>query len=79
MSIKEVRESRSMTQSDVAKALGISRTTVAMWETGDSMPRADKLPELARLFGCRIDDLFINFSISQTMSDKTDFDQEVKG
>lgn len=58
MNIRTARESKNMTQSDLANALKLSRTTIAMWETGGSMPRADKLPDLARLLGCSIDDLF---------------------
>lgn len=58
MSIKICRERAELRQEDVANAMQIDRSTVAKWETGESMPRADKLPDLARLFGCSIDDLF---------------------
>ena len=57
MGIKEKREAKSMTQTEIAEKLNISRTTVSMWETGDSMPRADKLPALARILDCTIDEL----------------------
>ena len=33
-------------------------STVAMWESGENVPRADKLPDLARVLGCTVDDLF---------------------
>lgn len=58
MSIKTVRESKNLTQQYIANELGISRSSVAMWETGEAMPRAGKLPELARILGCTIDELF---------------------
>lgn len=58
MSIKTARESKNLTQQYIANELGISRTSVAMWEAGEAMPRADKLPELARILGCTIDELF---------------------
>lgn len=58
MTIKELRMSRNMTQSELATQIGVKRTTIAMWESGSSLPRTDKLPELARIFGCTIDDLF---------------------
>jgi transcriptional regulator with XRE-family HTH domain len=48
----------NLTQDELAERLKISRTTVTMWETGEAMPRADKLPELAKILGCTIDDLF---------------------
>ena len=58
MSIKTVRESKNLTQQYIADELGISRASVAMWETGEAMPRAGKLPELAKILGCTIDELF---------------------
>jgi len=58
LNLKEKRESLNLTQQDIAEKLNISRTTVSMWETGDSNPRTDKLPQLAELLGCSIDDLF---------------------
>lgn len=65
MNLKTLRESMRLTQDAVAERLGITRTTVSMWESGDTMPRADKLPQLAKLYDCTIDDLF------QTNDDQT--------
>lgn len=58
MKIKELRESLNLTQKEIARKLNVKRTAVSMWETGDALPRADKLPQLAEILGCRIDDLF---------------------
>ena len=58
MSIKSARESKRLTQKALAQLIGVSRTTVSMWESGEVYPRADKLPELARILGCSIDELF---------------------
>ena len=58
MKIKELRLSKNLTQEDLAKKLIVDRSAVAMWETGKAMPRADKLPELAKILGCTIDELF---------------------
>lgn len=56
--LKKLRMSKMLTQADLANELGVSRATVAMWETGGTKPRADMLPKLARVFGCTIDELF---------------------
>lgn len=58
MRLKEARLSAHLTQEEAAKALNVSRTTVTMWETGDVNPTADKLPAIAHLYGCTINDLF---------------------
>lgn len=52
------REAAGLTQGRVADLLGMERSGVAKWETGVALPRADKLPILAKLYGCTIDELF---------------------
>lgn len=47
-----------MSQQVLADALEVERSTVAKWETGKSSPTADKLPQLAKILNCTIDDLF---------------------
>lgn len=56
--IKQLRENANLTQQQLSENLNVDRSTVAKWETGEAMPRADKLPELAKIFGCSIDDLY---------------------
>ena len=58
MGIKDRRINAGLVQENVASALGVDRSTVAKWETGRAMPRAEKLPVLAKLFGCTIENLF---------------------
>lgn len=57
-SLKSLREQAKLTQEDIAYKLNIDRSTIAKWETGEAMPRADKLPQLAQILGCTIDELF---------------------
>lgn len=57
MSFKEARETKNLTQQDAATALGVKRSTVSMWETGQSLPRAEMLLKIAKLYGCSISDL----------------------
>ncbi|MBS6701488.1 MAG: helix-turn-helix transcriptional regulator [Clostridiales bacterium] len=56
--IKSLREKIHLTQENVASQLGVGRTAVSMWENGSSQPRADILPELAKVLQCKIDDLY---------------------
>ncbi len=45
------------TQNEVAKILGVAPSAVSKWERGISKPRADKLPAIAKLYGCSIEEL----------------------
>ena len=58
LSIKTKREQIGMTQAQFADALGVSRATVAMWESAHNYPRAEMLPNIANIFGCTIDELY---------------------
>jgi len=48
--IRTTREKNGLTQSVLAKKLGISRSAVNAWELGVSVPSAQYLVELSRLF-----------------------------
>ena len=58
MKIKELRERAGMTQTALAVAIGTTQACVAGWEAETSVPRTEKLPKLAEVFGCSIDELF---------------------
>lgn len=58
VNIFQLRKSKKMSQEDVAKLVGVDRTSIAKWEAGVAMPTADKLPKIAEVFECTIDDLF---------------------
>lgn len=53
--LKELRKEKGMTQIDLAKALGVSSGTVAMWETGKRKPSFEMFDRLTALFDRRID------------------------
>ena len=48
--IKELREGLNMTQSDLARKLGVSRSCVNAWEMDISTPSISKLVELSQIF-----------------------------
>ena len=55
--LKLLREEKNISQIQLAAALGISQQAVAKWETGEAMPRAEKLSILAKILNCTIDDI----------------------
>ena len=57
MPIKKYREKKKLSQVQLAEALNVTQSTVAMWEIGANKPRADKLVQLAQILGCTVDEL----------------------
>lgn len=55
--IAQLRSERSMTQQQLADALGIAQQTLANYETGRSRLPVSLLPPLAELFGVPLDQI----------------------
>ncbi|MBQ9251877.1 MAG: LexA family transcriptional regulator [Clostridia bacterium] len=56
--IKEARKAAGLNQQQLAEALGLSRNTVAGWETGHSRPDLDSLPALCKALGLSLGGFF---------------------
>lgn len=56
--IEKLRVQAGLSQADLARQLKVTQGAVSQWENCGILPRSDKLPELARIFGCSIDDLY---------------------
>ena len=48
--IRVLREQKGFTQTDLAKQLGITRSSVNAWEQGISVPSTQYIVELAQIF-----------------------------
>lgn len=57
--LRVLRAERNWTQETLADALGVSRQTVNSIENGRYDPSLGVAFGLARVFGCRIEDIFI--------------------
>ena len=60
MNLKDYRKKRGWSQARLAQEMGVSRSTIAMWETNNSQPDHESLLKLSELFGKSIDDLLGN-------------------
>lgn len=50
---KKMRTKKELTQKAVAHAVGIKHSgNVSKWEQGLAVPSMDKIPEIAKCFGC---------------------------
>ena len=65
--LKSLRESNDMTQSEVAKKLKITRSSVNAWEMGISVPSTQYIIELSRLFDVS-SDYILGISKTATIS-----------
>ena len=66
--IKNLRELHKYTQADLAKKLGITRSSVNAWEMGISIPSTQYIIELANIFSVSTDYLLLGESTSATIS-----------
>lgn len=55
--IKALRSRQGMSQVKLAELMRVSRSTIAMWETGGSEPDHCALLRLADIFGVSVDEL----------------------
>lgn len=53
--LKQLRKENGYTQVTLAEALGVSKGTVAMWETGKRTPDYDVINQMSDMFDRRID------------------------
>lgn len=64
----QLRTEAGFSQTALAKKMGVSRSTVAMWETGGATPTADMLFSLADLYGVSLD-----YLLGRSEKSKTDW------
>lgn len=57
--IKMYRKKKGLFQWELAKLMNVNVSAVSKWESSKNiMPRSNKLPLLAEIFDCKVDDLF---------------------
>lgn len=73
--IKQLREEKGYTQADLAKQLGITRSSVNAWEMGISVPSTQYVVELASIFKVSTDYLLgVDTTATIEISGLTDTD-----
>lgn len=53
--LKYIRDNNNLTQEQFAERIGVSRQTIAKWESGDSLPDIEKCVEISMLFRVPLD------------------------
>ncbi|MBQ2943750.1 MAG: helix-turn-helix domain-containing protein [Ruminococcus sp.] len=67
--LKYLRRSKGFSQEELSERVGVSRQTVAKWESGESLPDISKCAELAMLYGVSLDAIVSCPLEEQTESD----------
>ena len=76
--IKYLRDQKGMTQADLAKQLGITRSSVNAWEMGISVPSRQYIVELAGIFKVSTDYLLgVDTSASVSVAGLTEKDVQI--
>lgn len=65
--IRKYRHKRNLKQSELALLVGVNRTAVTKWESGEANPRAERLLKIADVLRCSIDDLFGNKKLKKNL------------
>ena len=75
--IKKLRTASGMTQSDLARLMSVTRSSVNAWDMGISAPTAAKLVELSQLFHVSTD--YLLGLEQREMIELDSFSEEQKG
>jgi transcriptional regulator with XRE-family HTH domain len=73
--LQELRTAHKLTQAQLAKKLGISRSAVNAWEMGISKPHIEYLAELSRIYNVSTDYIL---NIGRDTIDITDLSEKEK-
>ena len=58
-SIEKFRKEKNLTQVELAAKVGVTQSAISQWENGTTQPEVGKLIALAKIFGCKVDDLLV--------------------
>lgn len=72
--IKDYRKSFGLSQEELAKKIGVGKTTISNYEVGIRSPKKPQMIKLSEVFGITIDDFFpqtdsIKINVSATLSE----------
>ncbi len=64
--IKQLREMKKLTQSELGEMIGVSDKTVSKWETGRGLPDISLVEPIAKALGISVSELFAGEHISNS-------------
>ena len=76
--ILKLRTERGLSQETLASRLGMSKSTIAMWETGKRTPSPEVYEELADFFNVDMDYIYGRTDLRQKVHFRQDFRKSPK-
>jgi transcriptional regulator with XRE-family HTH domain len=82
MKLRTLRKMKGMRQRELAEALGVALSTIAMWETANREPNFAMIRKIADFFSVSIEDLVnddieLEFNRGSTLKNNARFDEEI--
>ncbi len=82
MKLRTLRKMKGMRQRELAEALGVALSTIAMWETANREPNLAMIRKIADFFSVSIEDLVnddieLEFNRGSTLKNNARFDEEI--
>ncbi|MBQ6172864.1 MAG: helix-turn-helix transcriptional regulator [Clostridia bacterium] len=82
MKLRTLRKMKGMKQRELAEALGVALSTIAMWETANREPNFAMIRKIADYFSVSIeqlvnDDIELEFGSNNTLKNNARFDEEI--
>lgn len=75
--LKQARENKGLSQSDVSRQLNISRQSISKWENNRGYPDIDNLVRLCQIYEVSLDDLLLDKNENiETLSYKNNYNNE---
>ena len=66
MTFKNLLKNHNLTQTELAKQLGLSQSTISLWVLGKCYPRFDKMQKLAKVLNVDLQTI-VNCFIDKTL------------
>ena len=67
--LRKLREEKGVSQAVLSAMLGVSKSTVGLWETGDTLPDARALYDMANYFGVSVDYMLCRSNVKNIAAD----------
>ena len=67
--LRKLREEKGVSQAVLSAMLGVSKSTVGLWETGDTLPDARALYDMANYFGVSVDYMLCRSDVKNIAAD----------